>query len=166
MTGKKFCICKLDNKWHLTFLAWYLYSHIIPFITNCKEKSDCHSLAAILSQVKIYFLRFKKVGTLDLACPFPADASSTLSAGNSRATESPCFVVKRSNFCETEEVADCKIVLGTFCSQQVPQGSSFFCIAVQKGVHFHLNEIECVPIAISSFSWLWDCFDFCILFPL
>ena len=33
---------------------------------------------------KIYFIRFKKVGTLDWARPFPADASST-----SRANEGP-----------------------------------------------------------------------------
>ena len=33
-------------------------------------------------------LRFLKVRTLDWARPFPADASSTLSAGNSRVTES------------------------------------------------------------------------------
>ena len=32
----------------------------------------------------IYFLRFLKVGTLDWACPFPADASST-----SRANKGP-----------------------------------------------------------------------------
>ena len=50
------------------------------------------------------FFRSIKVGTLDWARPFPADASSTSSAGNSPVTESPYIVVKRSYFLETEEV--------------------------------------------------------------
>ena len=52
----------------------------------------------------IYFLRSIRVGTIDWVRPFPADASLTSSAGNSRATESPQIVVKHSYFCETEEV--------------------------------------------------------------
>ena len=48
---------------------------------------------------------FPRVGMLDLASLFPADASST-SAGKSRVTESRSILVKRSYFCETEEVGN------------------------------------------------------------
>ena len=55
---------------------------------------------------RIYLLRFKKVGTLDWARLFPANASSTSSAGNSRVTRVTVDSGKRYYFFEMEEVKE------------------------------------------------------------
>ena len=57
------------------------------------NQSQCTKTVSGWEMVKLfelkYYLRSYKVGTLDWARPFPANASSTSSAGNSWATKSP-----------------------------------------------------------------------------
>ena len=84
-------LCVNRNKFSLHFfwsqnigcLTAYLYS-ISVFWQSCGKMW----LLCTKKNFHTYFLRFKKVGTLDWAHLFPADAYSTSSEGNSWATES------------------------------------------------------------------------------